>query len=188
MTNPLSSYVDQINRERAERDLLFKDPQRSPLPSDSIANFKGLDYYPVDERYRIPATLNRVSRPEVMRLSTSRGNTMDVEKYGAIRFNFGGADYELIVFKANGLDDFSDSAGQLFVPFKDATNGAETHPDGRYVLISTTAGSSDTEFDLNRAFNPLSAYNAHYESVIAPDANRANLRATSGQRKYEDLG
>lgn len=184
--SPLESYNDRIKRERMERDEVFRNPQTSPLPTEALGRFEKLDYYPPDERFKLSGRLTMFPRPVRMTLNTTSGKSVELENVGKLTFTFEGATYELLVFKANALDDFSD--GQLFIPFKDQTTGTATHSDGRYLNIAAIPGTADAEIDFNKAFNPLNAYNPKFESVIAPDTNRSNLRATSGQKKYEDLG
>lgn len=180
------SYFDQINLERSTKDELFKNPRTSPLTSSSLDSFAGLDYYPVDERFIITGSLIPEIRISSVQLAASSGKSFPVEKYGVIRFQFDGKTQELTVFKTGSLSDFVDLPGQLFIPFKDLTSGKETHHDGRYLLITTENGNDKVELDFNRAFNPKSAYNTAFESIIAPESNVTGLSFTVGQRKFED--
>ncbi len=186
MSTSTLSYADQINQERLSQDQLFKDPRTSPLSASAIDSFKGLDYFEVNEKFKLSGTLVADSKPANVKLATTTGGSANVERYGTVKFALDGRNFEMIVFNTNGLSEFSDSPGQLFLPFKDSTNGTETNPDGRYLLISLPVGSDKVVLDFNRAFNPKSAYNSGFASVIAPEQNSAGIGFSIGQRKFED--
>ena len=80
-------------------------------------------------------------------------------------------------------------AGGLFLPFRDATNGAETYGAGRYVL--DTAKSADLGgdpaagtlvIDLNFAFQPSCALDPLWACPLAPPSNRLEARVEAGER------
>ena len=75
-----------------------------------------------------------------------------------------------------------DSAGDgLFVPFRDATNGAETYDAGRYLdLAAQDDGTYDLDFNL--AYAPLCAYSPAYSCPLPPRENWLNARITAGER------
>ena len=91
----------------------------------------------------------------------------------------------------HGLDLFWLEAygGGLFLPFADATSGAETYGAGRY-LLDTVKGAdlgSDGErlvLDLNFAYNPSCAYDARWACPLAPPANRLPLPLRAGELAY----
>ena len=80
-------------------------------------------------------------------------------------------------------------AGGLFVPFRDATNGAETYGAGRYLL--DTAKSADLGpgttpdslvLDFNFAFHPSCAFDPRWSCPLAPPENRLDIRIEAGER------
>jgi uncharacterized protein (DUF1684 family) len=186
MSTSTLSYADQINQERLSKDQLFKDPRTSPLSASAIDSFNGLDYFEVNEKFKLSGTLVADSRAAASNLLTTTGGSESVERFGTVKFSLDGRSFEMIVFKTSGLSEFSDSPGQLFLPFKDSTNDTETNPDGRYLLISMPVGGDKVELDFNRAFNPKSAYKSDFASVIAPEQNAAGVGFSAGQRKFED--
>jgi uncharacterized protein len=186
MSEQFATYADQINKERSVKDMMFKEPETSPLTSESLSKFDGLDYYPPDEKYRLPGTLTQSEANETVPLATTSGRTVNVEKYGDVKFKFEGNEYQLPVMKTKDLDEFAGVSGELFIAFREPTNGTETHPDGRYLMVTAIPGTSAVEIDLNRAFNPKNAYSKTYESLIPPDAAKLNSSSKSGQRKFED--
>ncbi len=150
-----------------------------------MEEFKSLSYYPVDNDFRIEADFVAADFSRGVSLDTTSGGTATLDKAGIVRFTLEGRNYSMIVFKNNDLPEFSDDAEQLFIPFKDATNGADTYEHGRYLPVDAPAGGKIL-LDFNRAMNPYSAFDEGYSSVIAPPDNYIEASVVSGERKYED--
>ena len=70
-------------------------------------------------------------------------------------------------------------AGGLFVPFRDATSGAETYGAGRY-LLDTVKGADlggdwrrgELMLDFNTAYHPSCAYDPKWNCPLAPPESR----------------
>jgi uncharacterized protein (DUF1684 family) len=80
-------------------------------------------------------------------------------------------------------------AGGLFVPFRDATNGAETYGAGRYLLdtaksadLGAGAAPNSLVLDFNFAFHPSCAFDPKWSCPLAPPENRVDIRIEAGER------
>jgi uncharacterized protein (DUF1684 family) len=80
-------------------------------------------------------------------------------------------------------------AGGLFLPFRDATNGAETYGAGRYLLDaakSADLGAGATPgsliLDFNFSFHPSCAFDPRWSCPLAPPENRLDIRVEAGER------
>jgi hypothetical protein len=70
---------------------------------------------------------------------------------------------------------------ELFVPFRDATNAAETYEAGRYLdLAAQDDGTYDLDFNL--AYAPFCAYSPSYSCPLPPPENWLTARITAGER------
>ena len=150
-----------------------------------MEEFKSLSYYPVESDFRIEGDFEAADFSRGVSLDTTSGDTITLVKAGTVHFSLEGRNYTMTVFKNNDLPEFGDDADQLFIPFKDATNGGETYEHGRYLPVDAPAGGKIL-LDFNRAMNPYSAFNEGYSSVIAPPDNYIEASVVSGERKYED--
>lgn len=77
--------------------------------------------------------------------------------------------------------------GGLFVPFADATSGAESYGAGRYVLDTIKAADLGTEdgllvLDLNFAYQPSCSYDPRWTCPLAPPSNRLAVAVRAGER------
>jgi uncharacterized protein (DUF1684 family) len=148
-----------------------------PPPED----FKGPRYFPLDERWRVPARLDR-DAPDTgahVQLNTSVGDLRDTHVYGTFVFSVNGEEQRLTAFwNASGNPEQDD----LFVPFQDATSGKETYGAGRYLELPRQEDSDDYILDFNRAYNPSCAYSPRWNCPYPPPQNRLRIAIEAGEK------
>jgi uncharacterized protein (DUF1684 family) len=173
-------YEQQVAAWRQAKDVAFRSTSRdsfSPIPDAQRATFPGLTYFPIDQAYRVPAslTLQPTQTPQFIELQTSGPEQRRrVQKVGSLAFTMGGETYKLIAFADEG------SLTRLFVPFYDLTNGSETYRGGRYLEIDRTA-TGIYDLDFNHASNPYCVYNTSYDCPIPPRENRLTVAIRAGE-------
>lgn len=100
-----------------------------------------------------------------------------MKRVGKLAFTLKGQSMTLGAFVEADQTDMQ----QLFVPFRDLTNGLETYSAGRYLeLQRTSTGVYDLDF--NRAFFPFCAYNKTYDCPYPPPENRLTTPIRAGER------
>jgi uncharacterized protein (DUF1684 family) len=78
--------------------------------------------------------------------------------------------------------------GGVFIPFRDATAGAETYGAGRYVLDTVKGADLGTTedgrlvLDFNFAYHPSCAHDPRWVCPLAPPANRLSFEVSAGER------
>ena len=165
---------------RKTRDELFKTHPQSPLPEGDRQRLDGLSYFEYDPAARTVATLE-AAPPERFEIGTSGEAPMVFERIATARFRLGGHDLSV---DAYWLDVYG---GGLFVPFRDATSGAETYGAGRYLIDSIKGADLGVDgdrvvFDFNFAFNPSCSYDARWVCPLAPPANHLAVAIRAGER------
>jgi uncharacterized protein (DUF1684 family) len=171
-------------RWRTARDMLFRSHSQSPLLVEARPAFAGLDYFPYDPSLRVSAEV--VALPiEETRIGSSGEEPITFERFAEARFALGGADRALELFWLVGY------GGGLFLPFRDATSGAESYGGGRY-LLDTVKGSDlglDGDrlvLDFNFAYNPSCCYDPRWVCPLSPPANRLPVPIRGGERSYAE--
>ena len=164
----------------AERDDLFAHHPQSALPPERRAGFTGLSYFPHDPRGRVLADVEAAERRRYD-VEASVGETMAFERIGRARFALDGRECELELYWLLGY------GGGLFVPFADATAGAETYGAGRYLLDTVKGadlGTCDERLvlDFNLAYNPSCSYDPRWACPLAPPPNRLGIPVRMGER------
>lgn len=171
---------------REGRDKEFRNKEESPLKKEDFIIFKGLNYFPVDKRFRVEADFTRTSDEKYFQMPTSSGKTKKFVKFGVLHFKLNNQDYSLNVYQADAdvLAKFPEYKDLLFVPFKDSTNGKESYGGGRYIDIKTPPGKRAI-LDFNLAYNPSCAYGSdRYSCPVPPKENFLKVEINAGEKSY----
>lgn len=175
------SHGDRVREDRAAKDQAFKLSPDSPIPEAEREAFTGLNYFPIDSAYAVPANLatDRTGEPVIIELATSRDTIDRLTRVGTITFRLGGTSYNLTAFAAG-----AEELNRLFVPFGDLTNRHETYGGGRYLnLTRTPTGLYDLDF--NMAYNPNCVYDTRWTCPLPPPENRLQIEVRAGERLPE---
>jgi uncharacterized protein (DUF1684 family) len=163
----------------------YADSLKSPLTKEDLNHFKGLDFFPISEKYIVEATFVRTKKEKPFGMKTTTSRTPLYKKYGELRFSIEGKEFKLNVYqnidliKKSGYDDY------LFLPFSDLTCGKESYIGGRYVDVRIQKGTIWT-IDFNKAYNPYCAYNYEYSCPIVPLENDLDIEILAGVKKFHD--
>lgn len=177
LSNP-STLARKLARERERKDLQFKNDPESPIPREDRGTFEALSYFPVDESYRVPATLIEAEQQDTLVLMTTEGTRQTMVHVGQVAFTLHGTEQKLTAYTyVEGR-----KANELFVPFTDLTSGVSTYGGGRYIDMPL---SQDLAIDFNTAYNPYCVYDDAYVCPIPPRENRLLLEIRAGEKMYQ---
>ena len=175
-----TQFGQEVLSLRVEKDSFFRNDMDSPIPSSDRSSFKGLNYFPPDEGYRVSSKLERFDSPKHITMATSTGTRQAYLRYGAFAFEVKGQSVKLIVYKS-AEDPY---ARELFLPFSDETSGQETYAAGRYLDLEEQGGD-DYELDFNTAYNPYCAYSEDCTCPIPPVENWLPVKILAGEKNYK---
>ncbi len=178
-SSPEQTYAERLLADRAAKDEAFRTTASSPIPEAERATFQHLSYFPVDESYRVPASL-QVSPEDagrIIKMPTSTGQVRDMVRVGVLEFVLKGKPLKLSAF----ADADDPRPARLFVPFTDLTTGTETYAGGRYLDLDRTA-TGYYDLDFNRAYHPYCFYNPTYDCPYPPPENRLPVPIRAGEK------
>lgn len=169
---------------RRAKDDLFAGHAQSPIPPQHRAGFTGLVYHPYDPGLRITAELEPDDSGAELLIPASTGDPYRFQRVGHVRMTLGGEDASLAVFWLTAY------GGGLFIPFRDASAGAETYGGGRY-LLDTVKGADlgatpdgGLVLDFNYAYNPSCSYDPRWSCPLAPPEGRLAVAVAAGERTW----
>lgn len=170
---------ERVMEWRKERDEFFRNHLRSPLPENDKKHFKGLHYYPFDPKYFFLGPIERyifhIDNPRYYAtFLTNKGTSKRYLRYGRFRFALDGKPYAVEVYKSILSDN-------LFIPFKDKTNGKETYEGGRYIDAEILTGYRMV-LDFNMAYFPSCAYNDRFVCALPPRENFLEIEIRAGEK------
>lgn len=157
----------------------YLNPETSILLEEDFETFKGLEFFPLDEKYIVKAKFIRTPGEEPFEMPTTTERTPVYEKYAEVHFRIDNEDLKLNVYRDTsfvskpGLEDY------LFLPFYDLTNGIETYGGGRYLDLRIPEGDT-VLIDFNRTYNPYCVYNPKYSCPIPPSENDLDIEIRAG--------
>lgn len=187
LSGPDIQYAVRLKQARVTRNNTFRVSPTSPLRPEQRTAFDSLRYFaPADSWGAVPATLQRIARPDTIVLPMSDGKT---EKYLRVaRVSFTGPDaaasqpQQLTLFQKAGASDST-----LFVPFTDLTNGHDTYGGGRYLDVPIPEPDArEITLDFNAAYNPYCAYNNDYSCPVPPAENRLQIAVPAGEKSFHE--
>lgn len=170
---------------QAELNQSYADSSKSPLMKADLKAFKGLDFFPLNEKYIVEAKFVRTKKEKAFGMKTTTSRTPLYVKYGELHFTIDGKDLKLNVYKNIDLSKKPGYEDYLFLPFSDLTCGKESYIGGRYVDMKIQKGKTWT-IDFNKAYNPYCAYNYEYSCPIVPLENDLNIEILAGVKKFHD--
>lgn len=176
-TPKVEDYPTKIAAIRSAKDASFTNDPDSPIPADKKTSLLPLAYFPIDESYAVPASLEPSADRSRIEVPTSVGKIRTLERIGTLKFTIKGQSLRLTAF--HDLESQDDR--RLFVPFSDLTSGTETYQAGRYMELDPTP-TGIYVVDFNIAYNPYCYYNSEYDCPYPPKENRLSIPIRAGEK------
>jgi uncharacterized protein (DUF1684 family) len=143
-------------------------------------NFKGLDYFPIDLKYRFTAKFYPYTPVKILEIPTQAGTVEKEISPGALGFSLNGNEYRIDAVIEKGSED------QLFIMFSDATSGNETYGPGRQLYTGLPDSNNTVVLDFNRAYNWPCVFTVFATCPIPPRQNAIADRIEAGEKMYHD--
>jgi uncharacterized protein (DUF1684 family) len=174
-----SNYREAIAVYRREYKEAFISEERSPLKGKDTALLR---FYPVRERYRVQARVELVSGSPEFDMETHSGKKQRYRNYAKAQFTLEGKQCTLHLYQNVRLSAQPGKQNDLFLPFNDLTNYAQTYGGGRYLDLSISdIKNGELTIDFNKAYNPYCAFKGGYSCPIPPVENRLPLKIEAGE-------
>ena len=139
--------------------------------------FKGLEYYPIDAKWRVEARFEPYEPAKAIPITNVLGMTDDETSPGALAFEIGGKTYRIDPILEKGETD-------LFVMIADETTGKETYGAGRYLFVSPPDATGKVVIDFNKTYSPPCAFTNFATCPLPPRQNHLPFRIDAGEKKY----
>jgi uncharacterized protein (DUF1684 family) len=141
-------------------------------------NFKGLEYFSVDRKWRIEAKYEPYTPPKILQIATMINTVESDSCPGALAFEHGGLTYRLDVIIERGTEN------KLFIMFEDSTNGRETYALGRQLYTEMPDANGKVILDFNKAYNWPCVFTEFATCPIPPKQNHLPFRVEAGEKMY----
>lgn len=173
---PTKLYFGAVQVELVKRDGQFALRTRDP-EAPTRTGFAGIDHYPVDPGWRVPARFERYpDLREVALPAIVEGISHPKRAIGQIHFQRDGIEHSIDVLETNGVSPS--------ILFRDETSGTATYGAGRFIYLYTNDLGDLTHLDFNKAINPPCYYSVYCTCPVA--VSTLDLAVTAGEKTDPD--
>ena len=176
-------HKQKVEEWRKQKDITYKDREKTMLTDELLPGFTGLKYYPIDYTYRVNGHLHRFTDGRKFAMQTTGGQAYDYFIYGQVSFVLEGKKLTLDVYQSQRSAQSGVKEGALFIPFTDATSGDETYGGGRYLVLDIPE-SDILPLDFNMAYNPYCVYDPEHSCPVPPKENALKVSVKAGELMY----
>jgi len=162
------SQTFYLIRREDRYGIRLKDSQ-----SSARLGFKGQDWFPIKESYRIPAQLEAFPAPKDLMVPNVLGGHFKMQSPGTLKFTLEG--------KELTVQPVIEDDGSLFIIFRDVTSGKETYGAGRFLHADKPVDGA-TVLDFNRAENPPCAFTSFATCPLPPPGNDLPVAIAAGEK------
>jgi len=180
-TPEMKSYVDELTRERKEKDYSMQFDQSSPFMRDTSITFKPLNYYEPNPDFIFRSKLYLYEVHDTIEISGTKGEKRPTIVIGYLDLNYKDKVYKINVYKSISI------TGEAYysIWFTDLTTGKETYGVGRYLDFEL---NDEPNFiytiDFNKAYNPYCAYTPLYTCPIPRKEDHIDLDIEAGEKNF----
>ena len=176
-----TALVNDTKRFQSELKTEYDNPHQTPLSAKAKKTFKGIHFYPFNEKYIVSAKFVRTPNEKSFQMSTSGGIRKTYIKYAEVSFTINAKQYKLNVYQSQDLIKSAEYKDYLFIPFTDLTSGNETYEGGRYIDLNIPQGNNII-INFNKAYHPYCAYTDGYNCPVPPQENTLPVKIEAGVR------
>ena len=123
-------YLERLETDRKERDN-FMTSASSPMTEEDRRAFTGLNYFPLDENYKVTAKLTRLESKRPIFVPSTTGEQLKYIPFAYAEFELNGTEQHLLLYQ-----DWEESdPNKLSLMYTDETSSFTTYGGGRYVDV-----------------------------------------------------
>ena len=185
--NAQNNFIKNVKDYQYKQNLKFHNSKTSPLTAKDIKTFEALEFYKIDKKFEVIATLVKEKDPVIFEMPTTTDRKPLYVKYGTLTFTIDGKQHTLNIYQNKDFGRAPQYRNYLFLPFADKTNGNGSYGGGRYVDVLTTDEKPDgtITINFNKSYNPYCAYNSIYSCPLIPEENTLSIAIKAGVKNYK---
>ncbi len=175
--------IREIKKYQASENKEFSNEETTILETKDFKTFSGLEFYPIDLKYRVVAKFIRTPDEKPFLMTTTTERLPEYVKYGEAHFTLDGKNLKLELYQSTTPSKDPEYIDYLFLPITDLTSGDGSYGGGRFLDARIPDGDTIL-LDFNKLYNPYCAYNKRYSCPIPPKENDLLVRIEAGVKDF----
>ncbi len=172
-------YKERIEQERRDKNG-FMLSSTSPLSEEDKKGFEGLNYYPINEEFKVTARIEKSSNKQPIFIESTTGEQLKYMPFAEATFELNGEEKTVMLYQ----DWEETDPNKLSLMFADETSARETYGGGRYLDVQYR-NTNSVVIDFNNAYNPYCHFNSEYSCPIPPRENLLDIPIEAGEKLYK---
>ena len=173
-------YTERLEQERKDKNGYMLS-SNSPLIEEDKQNFTGLNYYPIDEEFKVTARIEKTNNKQPIFIESTTGEQLKYIPFATATFELKGQQHSVMLYQ----DWEEKDPNKLSLMFADETSAIETYGGGRYLDVMYR-NTNSVIIDFNNAYNPFCHFNAEYSCPIPPRQNVLSIPIEAGEKIYKN--
>lgn len=173
--NPTILHHKSLNWNLIKRGDKYGIRLRDTLHENRL-KFKGIDYFPIDEEWKLEATFEAYEGGKNMKFKNVLDMEVDQKIEGKLVFEIAG--------EIQSLDVLGGGDKDFFVIFSDETTGDNTYGGGRYMYTPRPENGTKTIIDFNKAYTPPCGFTDFATCLLPPSQNRLSVTINAGEQYH----
>lgn len=177
----MKKYIDELIKERKEKDYGLQFDINSPFNRDTTVTFKPLNYYEPNPEFIFKSRLIEYDIQDTVQILGTKGETRPTIVLGYVELAKDNKVHKINVYKS--FDRTGSSYYSIW--FTDRTTGNETYGVGRYLDFQLNENPDFIyTIDFNKAYNPYCAYSAMFTCPIPRTEDYIDMEIEAGEKNF----
>lgn len=178
------NYLTELNAHRDKYKMDFLKDERSPLKATDL---KDLDFFNADEYFCLSCSYELLKDQKESIMPTYSGKEKSFVKHVKFTCPLSDGFVYFYGYKNTKSMNMPMYRNQVFIPFKDKTNGKSTYGGGRYLDVDMEKDNHNGKItvDLNKAYNPWCCYSDGFNCPIPPTENTQAIAIKAGEKMFK---
>lgn len=177
-----ATYIKEIKAHQDQHKMGLTSNEASPLKKEELVY---VNYFAPEMNWKLQCKCQEVPQEQTLEIPTYSGQKRSYSLFGIAACKYNDQTLQLYLYKNAQMGHNPIFKNQLFLPFKDLSNGSTTYGGGRYLTLSLTdIHNGSLIIDFNKSYNPWCAYSDGYNCPIPPKENHLDIYIEAGEKMY----
>jgi len=177
-------YISELEKYRANNDIVFRDSSYSPFNFKSKVEFHPLQYFDANFDFIFTGKLIENEVKDTIIIFGTKGEERKSVRFGILKLKNEKQNLDINLYETIAKDGITKYYN---IWFTDKTTNEETYGVGRYLDFELNKNPDFIyTIDFNYAYNPYCAYSPEYSCAIPTKEDYIDIAIEAGEKKFHE--